>query len=342
MLLVVFILGMVATSMVIFLDERGHQARYDDTKRRYEQIRDGIFGPENITVNGSPMLKGYLADTGELPTELRHLWVCPEKWRIDGDPAKEPKPYESVGGAESKIQIFHGWRGPYVSFVSASADAADDPEADDDFRDGWGNKWFFNKYLDPLGPGGPKPLIRLQSRGRNGEPEASVVEGPDADFPKAAEIDQNVFTANAAIPQIRIKDLPGSGGPFYLGVVYAGFDKAALWPSTTPIDHVSLVKVGGGSGHVLKLSDDLIDPDGGGPEPKETLPSNLVFARIATAALPLFPRQFQLVIYDASKPGTTFADKMKAVYPVVFTLPPKTTFVAPATPMWDVPATSLP
>src|SRR5688500_9119198 len=83
MLLVVFILGMVASSMVLLLDERGDQSRYDETKRRYEQLREAMFGPEGITLNGSPILRGYVADTGELPGELRHLWVCPSHLRTN-------------------------------------------------------------------------------------------------------------------------------------------------------------------------------------------------------------------------------------------------------------------
>jgi hypothetical protein len=94
--------------------------------------------------------------------------------------------------------------------------------------------------------------------------------------------------------------------------------------------HVSIVKE-------LKTSD-LTDANGTGS--KDSIPPGLTFKRdfSDSAATPVarFPRQYQLVLYDKSMSGERFADKLVAVYPIVFTFLPKTTVIAPATPPWKV------
>lgn len=329
MLLVVFILGMVATSMVIFVDERGHQARYDETKRRYEQVREAIFGPEGLTINGSPVLRGYLADTGELPKELRHLWVCPKEWRKDpNDPASPPKPFQRIGHGVIQdpdlpkfIQIQHGWRGPYINTFSSATDitAEDVAAADDDFRDGWGNKFEFQKYLRPGDTDGPQALS-LQSLGRDAAEGGAGNEEYAQDFPKVGTIETTTYdVAGANIPPIRFTPVPTSER--VLGIIYAGFDMTEEYSDT----HVSIVKT--------ITPKDL-------EEWNDSIPAGLSFKRAFSdsteSPVARFPRQYQLVLYDKSMSGERFADKLVAVYPVVFTFLPKTTFVAPVLPPWKL------
>lgn len=124
LILVVLILGLVSSSALLVVDTQDNQLRYDETKRRLEQIKYAITGPEqHITVSNSVILKGFIADTGQMPTSIDDLL---------GD---------SDGLNTSTIQDFNeddtlgfswGWRGPYISTINA------------DFKDGWGTDFNFN------------------------------------------------------------------------------------------------------------------------------------------------------------------------------------------------------
>jgi len=133
LMIVVLLLAALAASAVSLVDDVDLQARHDLTQSRRQQVRRAILGDPSRTVNGQPLISGFVADMGRLPTSLREL-VQP----IDenGDPLARWDIVDGVG---------RGWRGPYVEPQLEVRDVDPDPGVEElahvpAFRDGWGNR----------------------------------------------------------------------------------------------------------------------------------------------------------------------------------------------------------
>ena len=130
LLAVVAILSAVAYIAVDGLEGDTNQRRFDDTRNRISFIRSAIVGDAERTVNGQPIVSGFVADVGRLPDCVRALM------EIEGDcdndtlaDANTPTAY----AADATSGISSGWRGPYLStFRELDGDIA--------LRDGWGNE----------------------------------------------------------------------------------------------------------------------------------------------------------------------------------------------------------
>lgn len=147
LLLVVLILGMLAASTSVMVDGAHDQARYDDTRKRLDQIRRAIVGPEDLTAP----LAGYVADMGAPPTSLRDLLVNPNG----------ATGWYTVDAATG---VGAGWRGPYLRALPRRLDGALE------FPDGWGtpdqvdNDPNFGWRFDRAG----EDDLRITSRGADG------------------------------------------------------------------------------------------------------------------------------------------------------------------------------
>lgn len=122
MVLVLFLIGLLASAGLLFTEGVEDQAKYDETKRRMELIRKAIVGDTTRTVNGAPEISGFAADMGRLPECIRELLVneaCEggaiDPWSVDTDTG-----------------IGFGWRGPYIQVIA-------DRDGRPRFRDGYGN-----------------------------------------------------------------------------------------------------------------------------------------------------------------------------------------------------------
>lgn len=160
MVLVLFLIGLLASAGLLFTEGVEDQAKYDETKRRMELIRKAIVGDTTRTINGAPEVSGFAADMGRLPGCIRELLVnhaCDdsemEEWDVDPDTG-----------------IGSGWRGPYIHVIA-------DRGGEVRFRDGYGNdedtenygwQWLLLDKDDiPLGITEAKSAVRanLQSLG---------------------------------------------------------------------------------------------------------------------------------------------------------------------------------
>lgn len=124
LLLVVFLLAALAASAVSLSADVDVQSRYDVSVSRREQVREGILGPER-SVQGKPLVSGFVADMGRLPTSLREL-LEPQD---DLGNALAPWEYDTTLGVGA------GWRGPYVTSTLQALGSTTRAV----FRDGWGN-----------------------------------------------------------------------------------------------------------------------------------------------------------------------------------------------------------
>lgn len=135
MLLVLFIMGLLASAATAMTDSLDSQARYDDTLQRMERVKRAIAGDPGRTVNGGPAISGFVADMGRLPGCLAELLEPGTAIT----PATTPDTYTSPcgGSPPATIPAWHqntvsgvwsGWRGPYLDTVGTKK-----------YHDGYGN-----------------------------------------------------------------------------------------------------------------------------------------------------------------------------------------------------------
>ncbi|MEM7058491.1 MAG: prepilin-type N-terminal cleavage/methylation domain-containing protein [Pseudomonadota bacterium] len=120
-LVVVAILSAAAYVALDSVDHDTGQLRFDITERRLEAIRRGIVGEPGLSVNGTPVVSGYVADVGQLPPCLFALLVQSADCNGDGTAEINPPAFANVGG------LAFGWRGPYLEIQVNG------------FFDSWGN-----------------------------------------------------------------------------------------------------------------------------------------------------------------------------------------------------------
>lgn len=124
--LVLFLLGLMASSTLFLTEGIEDQAKYDETKHRIEMIRTAIIGDTSRTINGRPAIGGFASDMGRLPLCLRELLTllgCDDTVDTDDLPAWEQ---------DTDSLVWAGWRGPYLSGNTELS-------GDIHFRDGYGN-----------------------------------------------------------------------------------------------------------------------------------------------------------------------------------------------------------
>jgi type II secretory pathway pseudopilin PulG len=185
LLLILFILGSLALLTTAIVDGVDEQSRFDQTKSRLEQIRRAVIGDTSRTLNGQPDVRGFVVDMGRLPANLAELVSQ------GGMPAWGLSSVQTEGVSPVTIELFGGWRGPYLE-VPPSFDGA--PK----IRDGWNNVggtddaekfgWIFTlKKEDGSDTTNPNDAVALQVRSHGSDGVSGVevdTENPYAtDFP---------------------------------------------------------------------------------------------------------------------------------------------------------------
>ena len=123
MVLVLFLIGLMASATLLLTEGVEDQAKYDETKHRLAMIRQAIIGDTTRTINGRPEISGFASDMGRLPACIRELLTqrnCADAadladWQQDGD-----------------SEVWSGWRGPYLAGNTEISGEVH-------YRDGYGN-----------------------------------------------------------------------------------------------------------------------------------------------------------------------------------------------------------
>ncbi|MDP1659211.1 MAG: prepilin-type N-terminal cleavage/methylation domain-containing protein [Methylotenera sp.] len=137
LLVVIGLLGLVAMSITGLMIEDQGVKRQEVTEKRWDEIRKAIIGDTSRTLNGEPMLSGYVADMGRLPRNLTELMV--KDYDDDNDPLTpdfvqpawaEFALYDPIAGCTpnpcTPLTLGAGWRGPYLYTGGSKY-----------FKDGW-------------------------------------------------------------------------------------------------------------------------------------------------------------------------------------------------------------
>ena len=204
LMLVVTILSAVAFMTLSQVTDNTSQIRFEDTRNRLELIREAIIGDTSRTINGQPEIRGFVADIGRLPNNLRELIernFCSNSSYSDqascesnGEYWFAPQDYQH----DTDSGLWSGWNGPYLS---SSTEAATGNRL---FLDGWGNDddtfnygWFFSldeddttdSDSDTVADNDNDEILRIQSLGLDGaanpsdSSEYAALEVYERDYP---------------------------------------------------------------------------------------------------------------------------------------------------------------
>jgi len=149
--LVLFLMGLVASAGLVLTENIEDQAKYDETRQRMLMMRQAIIGNSTRTLNGRPEIGGFVADMKRLPDCVSELLSA-----------------EDCAGAslapwarDASTGVGAGWRGPYL-YVSPESDGLRY------FRDAYGN----SDVSDAINSGWDYQLsgaqIGLSSKGLDG------------------------------------------------------------------------------------------------------------------------------------------------------------------------------
>jgi len=130
MILVVIIVGVIATIALNSLKAVNNTARFEETKRELEALAFAMTGDPNKISGGSRTDYGYVGDVGSLPANLNALVTNP-------------------GG-------FSTWRGPYLSDPFSV-----DGSSSQYLYDGWGSSYSYSSGLTIASNGGPSAVTRV-------------------------------------------------------------------------------------------------------------------------------------------------------------------------------------
>lgn len=132
LLVVVLILSALAFVALDTLQVDTNHVRFEDTRNRLLMMRDAVIGPRNVSLNGQPVIAGFVADVGRLPRCVQEL--VERVVDCDDTPGADPEsPREWVEDTVSGTRLYSGWRGPYISAIREQASGLAV------FRDGWSN-----------------------------------------------------------------------------------------------------------------------------------------------------------------------------------------------------------
>jgi len=133
LLVVVSLLGLLSLTAVAIFDNAGDQDRFEATRSRLASIRTAIIGDSSRTLNGEPILSGYVADMGRLPSNIAELLVEDDTTLGVSQAAWAEYDLAGVSGVSGLAgKLYAGWRGPYLFGTPEASGTA--------FRDGWGTE----------------------------------------------------------------------------------------------------------------------------------------------------------------------------------------------------------
>lgn len=198
MLLVIFIMGLLASAASMMTDSLDTQSQYEDTKRRLETIRRAIVGDPGRTVNGGPEIGGFVADVGRLPDCLQELL---ERVACPAASQSAAWIYDDVSG------LWAGWNGPYLDVLPDSGGAKA-------FRDGWGNDGAAPAYGWNVAVSQTNGTLLLQSYGSDGAAGGSDYA---ADYPSGNLVERNAHQVNLKGWNVAVKFTSTAGAAIAAG-----------------------------------------------------------------------------------------------------------------------------
>ncbi|NUN47725.1 MAG: prepilin-type N-terminal cleavage/methylation domain-containing protein [Candidatus Brocadiae bacterium] len=166
LVVVLFILVLLATVAVTSTDGLIDQSRHDATRASMTAWEEALIGPKGERLpDGSPWIRGFVADVGRLPVVLGDGSTDQELWT---KPDALPAFAIASPAGDAEVRLPAGWRGPYLQLGVGKTR----------FRDGWDGAFEFRKADGAVAIAGDAAAI-LRSLGAGGTPGGV---GYDADL----------------------------------------------------------------------------------------------------------------------------------------------------------------
>ena len=276
MVIVISLMGIVASTAFVALNQRNDQERFNQTSLRYYDIKKSIIGEWQEIAPDSISSSGYIPDIGNLPQNLTYLFdrtgetsstlddVSPwsrigsnidDSFFIGGD----DDGVSGNGAARKGIRLFSGWRGPYYNIFLDDAS----------LRDAWGWKWATvveeirdvggsittpASILIPDNTNSPNDNdtisdgIKFYSYGKDGiAGQLDPNDDYENDFPLAEEfrtIADSTFKINEVkLPKIKVENTDNDASDYaFVGLIYPGIDLSEQIGNPLSVNaHVSLL-----------------------------------------------------------------------------------------------------
>lgn len=137
--LIVVLLILITLSTVAVRATSGlkDQVRWEQTRDRYQAIKNAIIGDPDLVINGQPDINGFVADMGRLPRNIHELLeedFCFTDRTLDvGTCAPADWRNQTNRTPPSATSLGYGWNGPYLDTITQAKEA-------DSITDGWGRE----------------------------------------------------------------------------------------------------------------------------------------------------------------------------------------------------------
>ena len=126
LVVVLGILALLSTVAVRSLEPIADQARYEATQRVLNDVRFASVGDNSQRyTSGQPVISGYAADTGTLPSSVVDMLIKPV-----GLSDHAVQSFDSDRDLVNDVTLSSGWKGPYLQLGAGY----------DDIVDGWGRE----------------------------------------------------------------------------------------------------------------------------------------------------------------------------------------------------------
>lgn len=126
LVVVLGILALLSTVAVRSLEPIADQARYEASQRVLNDLRFASVGDNSHRfTSGQPIISGFVTDTGDTPSSVDDLLVCPV-----GIATHSVQAFDSDRNTVNDVTLSSGWKGPYLQ-LGAGYDA---------IVDGWGRE----------------------------------------------------------------------------------------------------------------------------------------------------------------------------------------------------------
>ncbi|WP_300494472.1 type II secretion system protein [uncultured Methylophaga sp.] len=142
LVLVLFIVALIATTPLLFIDDQDNQIRYDETLQKMQMIRDAIIQRQEY--RNQPVLSGFVIDNGVLPPvptgkldslinydEVSSTWLASSGWQAFTAVA----PYFNTGTTGKLNDDFALNKGYRSAYITRGLDS------EGLLKDGWGNEF---------------------------------------------------------------------------------------------------------------------------------------------------------------------------------------------------------
>jgi prepilin-type N-terminal cleavage/methylation domain-containing protein len=251
MLLVVFLIGLVASSMVLIVNDKDDQNRYEQTRVRYQAILDAILGTPKLSLNGQPLVNGFIADMGRLPLPvpsntngLNGVYGLDELIQHPRNESDEATDALKKVSDHPGCLITSGWRGPYLATFNQS------------LQDSWGADFEYED--DPLSV---QSFGKDRAFGTDDSSEDDPNNFYEQDFPSSAVISENLYKPGDCVINLEfIRDEnegANNANQVLIGILYPGLDTSSAIGGDTTDYHESIILKDAETDEPFSIGDEL-------------------------------------------------------------------------------------